>query len=780
MNYSNWKSTGRQAPVMESACDRVSVGLRIRPLNSIVLCAALVVSAADAPPSSRPSSPPTTMAVDAGDAACPCLPLSEAPGNPLASTNLTNLNLTSCSLLAPSSAGVPCLTQAMVDAGACQCYADSYGYGECAAHDEGLAPSCDDVGAEAAWCGLRWCYVDEALCHGSAYADVASGERSATTSAMTTDALNAKVPGLGAAVAAARAARRFFSYGTCGEDESAWDEWTTAENIAGLRGVTVYLGAIAGDYYPSTYEANGTGSPFEGAFIDYVTFLLESGGATVVNAIDVSAASAAAVGSFSGLSLDVKHGVYDVGVGPIYPTAERLELAAFTRPMIHAFIYLYAPQPTKDELNSYDVALRLFTPFKASLWVAILLVAVCVGMIQTLDLGHMDDAAFARHMKWHKETSFTESAAAFAYAALRGAHAASVDLFSAGVAETTSDSVATRFLIFGWAFFILIITASYTANLAAFLTSERGLVWEFGENAEEVLYGPGKVCAWPSTMSPMRDVYPRAEFVAANSYGEFRSHLEDGTCDIIATDEYDAEHTMEMNAILCDFDLVALDTVVVMAYAWPAADDPLTVRNMIIPLAVCFACCVACVVNAVKEVKSRELAAIANLDGGSFDAIRRWSTGHDPGKVHDAHGGGAAARDASESESESESESDDGAEDDSYARALGLPETASYAGLFSDGPVPPPPPYRRPSLASRSVSFSSAPAAAPPPPEARAIDDDPPAKRRGRRKRGARRASRRVEREERLDADLIPDGRDRGDTVDLPHCAPGSAGCTLQ
>ncbi|KAH8061356.1 ionotropic glutamate receptor [Aureococcus anophagefferens] len=755
MNYSNWKSTGRQAPVMESACDRVSVGLRIRPLNSIVLCAALVVSAADAPPSSRPSSPPTTMAVDAGDAACPCLPLSEAPGNPLASTNLTNLNLTSCSLLAPSSAGVPCLTQAMVDAGACQCYADSYGYGECAAHDEGLAPSCDDVGAEAAWCGLRWCYVDEALCHGSAYAYVASGERSATTSAMTTDALNAKVPGLGAAVAAARAARRFFSYGTCGEDESAWDEWTTAENIAGLRGVTVYLGAIAGDYYPSTYEANGTGSPFEGAFIDYVTFLLESGGATVVNAIDVSAASAAAVGSFSGLSLDVKHGVYDVGVGPIYPTAERLELAAFTRPMIHAFIYLYAPQPTKDELNSYDVALRLFTPFKASLWVAILLVAVCVGMIQTLDLGHMDDAAFARHMKWHKETS-------------------------AGVAETTSDSVATRFLIFGWAFFILIITASYTANLAAFLTSERGLVWEFGENAEEVLYGPGKVCAWPSTMSPMRDVYPRAEFVAANSYGEFRSHLEDGTCDIIATDEYDAEHTMEMNAILCDFDLVALDTVVVMAYAWPAADDPLTVRNMIIPLAVCFACCVACVVNAVKEVKSRELAAIANLDGGSFDAIRRWSTGHDPGKVHDAHGGGAAARDASESESESESESDDGAEDDSYARALGLPETASYAGLFSDGPVPPPPPYRRPSLASRSVSFSSAPAAAPPPPEARAIDDDPPAKRRGRRKRGARRASRRVEREERLDADLIPDGRDRGDTVDLPHCAPGSAGCTLQ
>ena len=166
MNYLNWKSAG--------------------------LCAALVVAAAaDAPPSSRPSSPPT-MAGDAGDAACPCLPLSEAPGNPLASTNLTNLNLTSCSLLAPSSAGVPCLTQAMVDAGTCQCYAESYGYGECAAHDEGLAPSCDDVGAEAAWCGLRWCYVDEALCHGSAYAYMASGERSATTSAMTTDVLNAK------------------------------------------------------------------------------------------------------------------------------------------------------------------------------------------------------------------------------------------------------------------------------------------------------------------------------------------------------------------------------------------------------------------------------------------------------------------------------------------------------------------------------------------------------------------------------------------------------------
>ena len=175
-----------------------------------------------------------------GDPACPCLPLSAAP------VALLPNSTTSCSLVTPSYAGVACSTQSMFDDDVCECYPESYGYGSCAAHDAGLAPFCDKNASSSSWCGLRWCYVDAALCHESEHVYLTSYERSATTSDLTASLLETAASGLGAVVASHRAARRFFSYDTCGESESAWDSFVDAEKSAALAGETVYLGAIEG------------------------------------------------------------------------------------------------------------------------------------------------------------------------------------------------------------------------------------------------------------------------------------------------------------------------------------------------------------------------------------------------------------------------------------------------------------------------------------------------------------------------------------------------------
>ena len=171
---------------------------------------------------------------------------------------------------------------------------------------------------------------------------------------------------------------------------------------------------------------------------------------------------------------------------------------------------------------------------------------------------------------------------------------------------------------------------------------------------------------WRSTIQAIRVAFPRSSFIEVTTYAEFRDYLDTGVCEIVATDAYDAEHTQDMNDILCDNELVALDSVVAMPYGWPAESEvaaalsavisqyeaysitvdtflqqyparsprrcsigksglldfvrhdedglaALTVSNMLVPLTVCLVSCVMCVFISVCDVRRRELAALAHV-----------------------------------------------------------------------------------------------------------------------------------------------------------------------
>ena len=592
-------------------------------------------------------------AADSFDPACPCLPLSAAPAGVI-------IGNTSCASTQPAYTGLPCLTPELLENEKCNCYPADYGYGDCAAHDEGLAPFC--TGQNASWCRLKWCYVDADACHDSGHFFKAGTEQSSEVTETTRTFLNLFSPGLGDSMVANE--RKFYSYSTCGDSGSSFNNFTAVDRKKALRGRKLYLGALPGDHYPSTYR--GGNASFQGAFLDYANFLIESAGALAVDAREVTAAAFAHAGEFDGIALDVANGVIDVGIAPVYATPQRQQSSSFTKPILNPNIYLFVPYPEKKRYSLAGMATRLFLPFRPSLWLAILLICFCVGTVESLDVGHMSSEEFERRMTWFRGATWRERASSFVTGAVKGAHAASVDVFSACIVDTRSESFASKLLIFGWAFFVFIITAAYTANLAAFLTTESALDWEFGETTAEVLAGDARICAWRSTIQAIRVAFPRSSFIEVTTYAEFRDYLDTGVCEIVATDAYDAEHTEDMNDILCDNELVALDSVVAMPYGWPAESEvaaalsaiisqyeaysitvdtflqqyparsprrcsirksglldfvrhdedglaALTVSNMLVPLTVCLVSCVMCVFISVCDVRRRELAALAHV-----------------------------------------------------------------------------------------------------------------------------------------------------------------------
>jgi hypothetical protein len=99
------------------------------------------------------------------------------------------------------------------------------------------------------------------------------------------------------------------------------------------------------------------------------------------------------------------------------------------------------------------------------------------------------------------------------------------------------NSQPQRVFAFSWAFWVLLITSAYTANLANFFVTKSASGFQVGTIAQAVQLRMS-ICVKSSsgTLAIIQDQFPRARLVEADSTQGTFHLLNDGKCDILASD----------------------------------------------------------------------------------------------------------------------------------------------------------------------------------------------------------------------------------------------------
>ena len=324
------------------------------------------------------------------------------------------------------------------------CYPSSYG-STCSAWDTDLPPYCTGsniTGSNASSvCARQWCYVDYSTCRRSQIA----AERSRL--------FQSSGSGL------------FYSYETCDGQTSQPASLlvSRAQSVASTMTLTI---AVPGNDPPIIFKRDlRTGEPepegvtasyyndtvpWEGALVDFYAEISRRHGASFQFTAISGASMGAYANAWTASGYEASRGAADMGV-PIWRTSDRSEMAAFAAPLHMEYFHLYVKESRRD-VSVWDRAAFAFLPFSIPLWI------VC-GLI-TIAMGAVVSALEAR------ET--TANPRALIRGLGRGTYYSLVQLLTGFEAKETS-SVPVRILYVGWAFFVCLVLAAYTANFAAFL-----------------------------------------------------------------------------------------------------------------------------------------------------------------------------------------------------------------------------------------------------------------------------------------------------------------------
>lgn len=337
-------------------------------------------------------------------------------------------------------------------------YPMRYGLGACATHDDGLAPWCDDGDDAASYCAQEWCYVDADLCHDSVYDYHASGV----------------LPGRGL----------YYSYETCGGTDTAWEDLQVTSYLAGQT-VRVAIPALS---YPDHYAVAADGTPisgeratinhtatYAGVYIDLYKAASELGGFT----IEWTTTSVGSLNnhdsSWTACVDDVSKGLVDLCIGNFWTTQSRLAMTTFTTPNDIDTFYMTVPRP-KESSDFLDSFIKPFAPFTLDLWLCIIAMVVVVGVIKTrISTGGAgandedEDDRPPQHNKPQQPKRPGQALLDQLYHAIMAFLSGAVDPHEEGPKQ---DAAGPRLLNIGFGFFLLIVIASYTANLAALLSAK--------------------------------------------------------------------------------------------------------------------------------------------------------------------------------------------------------------------------------------------------------------------------------------------------------------------
>jgi hypothetical protein len=252
-------------------------------------------------------------------------------------------------------------------------------------------------------------------------------------------------------------------------------------------------------------------------------------------------------------------------------------MAAFTIPIIYDKTFLVIPRPgSSDKLS--DQVLKVLAPFSKELWTLLLFVILAAALLSVWfsDQSELPRIRSGKGMKLAQMKNSlrpTRRKKIYARLALDAFLEKGTNFFSAGVDNDAAASLPTKFLMFGFGFFILITVSAYVANLAAFLTRNVNEI----KSMEGAVASNMIICAHPAIQSELGIAWPKANFYFTESGQEFNGMLEDyrlGRCDVMAVGWEDASMDLIFREQICEMDLVFTDSVIIeIPIAFPVRSD---------------------------------------------------------------------------------------------------------------------------------------------------------------------------------------------------------------
>ena len=381
------------------------------------------------------------------------------------------------------------------------CFPPSYGT-HCASHDMGLAPFCNNPNNLEHFCNAPFCFIDPTKCK---------------LSENNTYAQSAFFPNL------------YYSYNTCGSDMD-WRVPITDQ----LKGATLRVG-IPVLFYPEHFKLDANGNAilwstnvndgvgdFRGIYIEILNLIASKGGFTVqYQSVSANALKTSGDG-WQACVQDVGQGILDMCVGAFWETVTRREKVAFTTALFNNVFYMRVPPPQEDD-DFGDKIQVIFRPFTTTLWITIVFATICVGLSYTI-------------LCANKQTSMNEIPEKI----IASLYVATMELMN-GANQNEDKPIYHKSITVTWSFFVLIMVAAYTANLAAFLGQTR--VKHKITSVEDCIVKDGNFChhASDSIRQTIQRKYKSLHHTKEFSFDDEEDvpkALLNGTCDIFVTSKY--------------------------------------------------------------------------------------------------------------------------------------------------------------------------------------------------------------------------------------------------
>jgi hypothetical protein len=375
------------------------------------------------------------------------------------------------------------------------CVQLSYGK-ECGMHDRNR-PVCN-VSTAPTWCASHWCYVDPTNClrpHRSSNDFSKTGE--------------------------------YYSYETCGY----LDDYSENPLLRNLKNASlrVTFPGDSGSGYTIAILPSGEGV---GSFPVFIARAFAEYGVrtTTISLTNVSRAKFPQ-SSFTACVHDIALNNTDVCIGNFWPTPARLMLGVpFTGEVYPDLFYLVTQRGAHESPSILEMLARPFAPFDDQVWLLIIGTSLLVGLALFIVEAEHNDDDFPDKRWFHGlldalylcMTSYLGGGSIFAIKTMYG-----------------------RIINTGYGFFLLIVGASYTANLATFLISSasaQGTITSLDDGVARRL----KFCCLQSVQEMVSGYYPQLKN-GDNLFGypnakSILAGMDDGKCDVgvLTADEFAA------------------------------------------------------------------------------------------------------------------------------------------------------------------------------------------------------------------------------------------------